>query len=349
MGLYDLTTLLEVMRVQKTSAPKIWLEFFPTQINFETPTIMWDKVYGDDRKLAPFVIPTVQGRPQRLEGYETVQFSPAYIKIKDVVSAQMHMERMAGETLGTGSMSIDDRRRAVIGWLLGQQKTKIENRLEWLAAKAITQAKVTIKGEDYPEVEVDFRRAANLTATLAGAAAWSQATAKPLDDLRMMRMRANSASGVRITRHIFGADAWDKFVARVDLKELMDLRYGGLDTRVTRMWDGYEGMEYMGVIQGLNGAGRIEAWVNTSKFIDPETGAEDYYMPQNSVVGVSDAVRGVRCFGAIMDKKAGYKALSIFSKNWENEDPSVEYLLSQSSPLMVPKQPDATFLLNVGT
>ena len=348
MGLYDTTTLLEVMRVQKTSAPNIWLQNFPTQINFQTPNITWDKVYGDDRKLAPFVIPTVQGRPQRLEGYETVQFAPAYIKMKDVVSAEMHIQRMAGEALGTGSMTIMQRRDAVIGYLLGMQKTRIDNRLEWLASKAIIDGKVLISGEDYPAVLVDFRRDAALTGVLTGAAAWSQATADPLGDLKTMRMLVNDKSGARITKHIFGADAWDKFAARVDLKELMNKNYGGTAVEVTLMSDGYEGMEFMGVIQGLNGAGRIEAWVNTSKYIDPDTGLEAYYMPQNSVVGVSAMVQGVRCYGAIMDKKAGYQPLTIFSKNWENEDPSVEYLLSQSAPLMVPKEPNATYSLDVG-
>ena len=347
-GLYDTTTLLEVMRVQKTSQPPFWLTFFGSQINFQTPTITWDKVYGDDRHLAPFVIPSVQGRPQKLEGYDTVAFSPAYIKIKDVVDANMHMLRQAGEALGTGSLSLEQRRDAVIGYLLGQQKTKVHNRWEWLAARAIIDGKVTIKGEDYPETLVDFRRDAGLTGVLTGGAAWGQATANPLADLKTMRMRVNDKSGARITRHIFGAQAWDKFAARVDLKELMDTRYGGMQNSVTRMWDGYEGLEYMGVIQGLNGAGRIEAWVNTSKFIDPETGAEDFYLPQNKVVGVSDMVQGVRCFGAIMDKKARYLPLEIFNKNWENEDPSVEYLLSQSAPLMIPKQPDATYVLDVG-
>jgi Phage major capsid protein E len=348
-GLYDTTTLLEVMRVQKTSVPHFWLTFFNSQINFETASITWDKVYGDNRKLAPFVIPTVQGRPQRLEGYETVQFQPAYVKIKDVVHAEMHMERMPGEALGTGSMSIDQRRDAVIGYLLGMQKVKFANREEWLASKAIIDGKVTIAGEDYPSVLVDFRRDASLTSVLAGGAAWGQATGDPLTTLRTMRMAANAKSGARITKHIFGQQAWDKFATNpnVDLKEMMNSTYGGLDVKVTRMYDGYEGMEFVGVIQGLNGAGKIEAWINTSKYID-ELGAEQYYLNQNAVVGVSDMVQGVRCYGAIMDKKAGFKPLTYFSKNWENEDPSVEYLLSQSAPLMVPKEPNATFYLDVG-
>lgn len=348
MELYDLATLQAVMRTKKTSQPKIWLPLFGRQINFTTPVIMWDQVFEDDRELAPFVIPAAQGRPQRLGGYDTVSFSPAYIKIKDVVDANMHMARMAGETYITGSLTIEQRRNAVIDMLLGRQKTKIENRWEWLAARAVIDGGVTIKGEDYPEVYVDFRRDPSLEATLTTGARWSQSTARPLDDLKLMRQKVHALTGARVTKHIFGAEAWDKFAARVDLKELMDIRYGGMDNKVTRMWDGFEGMEFMGYISGLNGAGRIEAWVNSSKFIDPETENEEFYLDQNKVVGVSDMMEGVRCFGAIMDKKAQYQALPIFNKNWENEDPSVEYLLAQSAPLMVPRRPNATYSLDVG-
>jgi len=56
---------------------------------------------------------------------------------------------------------------------------------------------------------------------------------------------------------------------------------------------------------------------------------------------------GVRCFGAIRDKKAGYQALEFFMKNWEIEDPSHEYIMSQSAPLMVPKEPNATYSIKV--
>jgi hypothetical protein len=355
MELYDLVTLLEVLRVQKTSAPPFWLNYFGRQINFETPKIAFDLVYGDDRKLAPFVVPTAQGRPQSLEGYETRTFAPAYTKIKDVVDANMHIERMAGEAIGAGSMSIDQRRNAVIAYLLSMHKTKHQNRREWLAAKAIIDGKVIIKGEDYPETLVDFRRHASLTGVLAGAAKWDQATGDPLADLKTMRLNANQRSGARITTHVFGQDAWNKFCFSVRfgdlqgfkaLREMMNINYGGVDAKVNLIPAGYEGMEYMGRISGLDGSGAIDAYVNTSKYID-EDGSEQFYLDQSTVVGVSDAVQGVRCFGAIKDKRAGYKALDVFAKNWDQEDPSAEYLLSQSSPLMVPKQPDATFSLKV--
>lgn len=348
MALYDQMTLAQVMRVQKTSAPAFWQSFFPTVIAFDTPKIAFDKVFSDDRRLAPFVIPTKSGRPQALSGYDTWSFQPAYVKLKDVVHAQMHIERLPGETLGAGSLSIGQRRDAAIAELLRMQKVRFANRNEWLSARAIIDAKVTISGEDYPTTLVDFRRHASLTGVLAGAAKWDQATGDPMADLKTMRQNVMEQSGVRITKHVFGADAWDLFTQRVDLKELQNTLYGGTDVKVTRIWDGFgDTMEYMGRIAGLNGAGAIEIWVNTARFIDPEDGVLKYYLDQNTVVGVSDSLGGVRCFGAIMDAAAGYQALEVFNKNWIENDPSVEYLLGQSAPLMVPRNPDAGYSLKV--
>lgn len=344
--IYDLTTLLEVARVQKVPN-HFWLQFFPRQINFETPEIAFDKVFGDDRGLAPFVVPNVQGRVLGLDGYETVAFKPAYVKPKHVVDPNMVIERQPGEALGSGSMSNAQRRLAVIGEITRKHRVLLANRNHWLAARAVIDGQVVIKGEDYPETLVDFRRDPALTATLVGGATWDNANAEPLSDLKELRRGANDLSGARITKHIFGQNAWDLFSSRVDLKELMDIRYRGSETLVTRMADGYEGIEYMGTIQGLNGAGRIEAWVDTSKFIDPETGGEEYLLDQDTVVGVSEAIQGVRCFGAIKDRGAEYRALEMFMKNWEEQDPSVEYLMSQSAPLMVPKMPNASFSLKV--
>lgn len=349
MALYDTYTLLDVLRVQKTPLYYFLDTCFQSQVNFDTPEIAFDRVYGDDRYLAPFVVPNVQGRNFKFDGYDSKTFKPAYVKPKNVVDPNMFIPRQPGEALGTGSLTIGQRRDAVIAELLRQHKVRHRNRQEWMAAKAIADGKVTIKGEDYPETLVDFRRHASLSYVLGAGARWNELTADPLADLKAARVNANNRSGARISTHIFGADAWDAFAARVNLKDLMDTRYGGSDSRVTLMRDGFgDTIEYMGVIQGLNGAGRIEAWVHTGKFIDSETNTEEFLIDQKSVVGFSrDTVRGVRCFGAIKDKGANYQPLEIYAKNWEQEDPSVEYLLSQSAPLMVPREPNATFSAKV--
>lgn len=343
--IYDTTTLLSVMSQQKVITP-FWLSLFPTQINFDTEDIAFDRVNTDYRLLAPFVAPNVQGRVQGMKGYDTVSFKPAYVKPKDVVDPNMVIPRQAGEALGTGSLSHDQRRNAVIAEILKQHRAKLINRNEWMAARAIIDGAVTIDGPDYPAVTVNFRRHSSLSYTLTGTAQWNNAAATPLADIKAAKMNVNSRSGVKLTKLVFGADAWDFFVARVDIKEFMNKNYDGYDTRVTRMYDGYEGQEYLGVIQGLDGGGRIEAWLDTSKYVD-ENGAEQFFLDQKTVVGISEAVEGVRCFGAIKDFDARLQPLEVFTKMWKNEDPSVEYLLSQSAPLMVPKRPNATFKIKV--
>lgn len=344
-NLYDTTTLLEVSRHVRRISP-FWLKWFPRQINFETQDILFDKVYNDERRLAPFVVPNVQGRVLGIEGYESRSFKPAYVKPKHVVDPNMVIERMAGEALGTGSMSLEQRRLAVIGELTRRHAVLLDNREEWLAARALIDGQVTISGEDYPTTLVNFRRHASLTYTLTGAARWSETGADPLGTLKAAKQNAYNRSGAKITTHVFGAEAWDLLNARVDLKDLMDTNYRGSETTVTRLDDRYEGQEYLGVIQGLNGAGRIECWLDTSKFVN-ENGAEEFFLNQKTVVGVSPQVQGVRCYGAIKDKRAGLRALPRFPKMWDEEDPSVEYLMTQSAPLMVPKEPDATYSVRV--
>jgi len=352
-GIYDLVTLDGVQRRLKT-APRFWLTMYGRQINFETEWIMFDRVYEDNRKLAPFVVPNVAGRPSRLNGFESDRFKPAYSKQKDIVDYTMHMDRVAGEALG-GTLSYDQRRDAVVAYLLQQQKEKLQNTFNWLAARATIDGKVTIIGEDYPETLVDFRRHANLTVTLTGAAKWDQTTATPLQDIKEARIEANGQSGSRIKEWVFGQDAWEDFTQRVDLKDLLDKNYGGVTasniTRINALTEGYpDTIEYMGRISGADGQGAIDAWVDSTRYISPIDGKQKYYLDQGSVVGVSrDGMGGTRCFGAIKDRKAGYKAMEYFFKNWEEEDPSQEYLLTQSAPLMVPRDPNATVLLKVTT
>lgn len=346
MAFYDTTTLIEVLRRQKSITP-FWLQFFDRQINFDTPTVSFDRVFGDDRRLAPFVVPNVQGRVMGLEGYEQRSFAPAYVKPKHVVDPNMFIERQPGEILGAGSLSPEQRRDAVITELLRKHRVLHDNRREWLAARAIIDGKVTISGEDYPSTLVDFRRDASLTVTLAGAALWTAGTADPLANIRSVRGNIANRTGQRATVWVFGENAWNYFSARVDLKEMMNRNYDGREVKVSLVRDGMEGVEYMGTVAGLNGAGKMDCYVDTSKYLD-ENDTEQFFLQQDTVVGLAPTgVQGVRCYGAIKDKGARYQPLEFFPKNWENEDPSVEYIMTQSAPIMVPKQPDATASIRV--
>jgi hypothetical protein len=349
IGVFDTTTLLDVLRVQKSNTP-FWLtKCFPFQINFETEKIAFDRVNEDYRRLAPFVSPNVQGKVMTREGSDMLAFKPAYVKPKHVVTPDDVIVRQPGEALGTGSLTREQRREAVVADILRRQKEMHLMTREWLAARAIIDGKVTIEGENYPKVTVDFRRDASLTVVLTGGAKWdAPTTAAPLADIKSARVAANTLSGAVIRDIVFGANAWALFSGIEAVQKLLDKQTRGSESDFTKMTDGFEdSVEYLGTLQGTGGAGLIRMWLYSGKYRD-EAGTLQDILDTDTVVGVDFAtVQGHRCFGAIADGRAGFQALDMFPKNWEDEDPWVEYLMTQSAPLMVPKQPNASFSIKV--
>lgn len=350
-GIYTTYKLLEVQRKLKV-LPAFFLQWFPSQINFQEDKIAFDKVSTNFTRVAPFVAPNVQGKVIKEEGYNMVAFKPAYVKPKHVIDPNMIIPRQPGEALGTGSLSIEQRRQAVIVYLLQKHRAMHENTWEWMAAQAALYGFVDVQGDLYPLTRVDFNRDPALTGTvnwLAGGTTSKQT----FDDLRSMQRNVadKSMSGTIIRDYVFGGDAWDTFVTinqsvLFGRDGLMDRNIGGSETAITRLWDDVEGVQFMGTISGTNGQGAMRIWVNTQKYRDDKN-VEKFLMPQNAVAGISQAIDGVRCFGAILDKQAGYQALDYFPKMWENEDPSVEYIMTQGAPLMVPRDANASFLLTV--
>lgn len=345
---YDLATLLAV-RNRQVVLPPFWLAFFGRTINFETTYIDFEIVARRYKKLAPFVAPNAQGRVIKTQGSRLVRFAPAYVKPKSAIDPQKVISRQVGEVI-YAPMSNAQRRQLVIAEEIKEHRQRIQNREEWMAAQAVQFGTVTVAGEDYPSSTVDFGRDATLTSVLAGTAKWDNAAGDPLLDLRTMRQRVHNLSGVVVTRVIFGQAAWNLLATRLELNDpttgnLLDTTYRGSDTDVSRMLNGFEGAEYVGRLAGRNGQGAIDCWVYNATF-DTDAGVETAMMNTNDVVGVGD-IDGVRCYGAIHDAEADYRSMSLFMKNWVEKDPSVEYLLSQSAPLMVPGEPNASFRLRV--
>jgi hypothetical protein len=344
MNIYDLITLLGVLRVQKSIVP-FWGKWFTTTMTFDTEAIAFDKVSDDYRKLAPFVSPNVQGRIQKQSGYSTTSYTPAYVKPLDAVRPNQTLVRRAGESLITGTLSPQQRYAIIVGNLLASQKIKIDNRIEWMRAQALIYGKVTVEGKDYPRVTIDFQRDPSLTITLVGSAKWDQGTANPLKDLGTGKTSVNNLSGAVVRDYVFGANAWSLFYAKLDPTKIQNNTLRGSEGTVSAFLDGLEGVEFAGTIAGVNGAGQMNLWVYTQKYLD-EAGVTQDMLDTNTVVGLSDMIQGVNCFGAIEDLDS-LVATEYFPKMWKEENPSRCYLMTQSAPLTVPKQPNAGFCIKV--
>lgn len=350
MNPYDLITLLTVLSVQKTIKP-FWGRWFTSEIIFETAEIAFDKVNEDYRRLAPFVAPNVQGRIQKRKGSSIVSYAPAYVKPKDAVRPNEFFKRTPGEALITGSMTPEQRKNATIAKLLGEHRIKIDNRVEWMRAKALIDGMVTVEGKDYPKVTIDFNRDASLTVTLTGTAKWDEpsgtSTATPVEDLQLMRRKINDLTGDVARDYVFGPDAWALFYATLDPKELQNNEIRGSEGTISAFLDGLEGVEYAGDIRGVGGAGLMRCWVYSQKVLEDEnTSVLTDILDTNTVVLIGSGVQGVDCYGAIEDLDS-LVATKYFPKIYDEKDPSVRYLLTQSAPLPVPKQINCTAKLVV--
>lgn len=339
MDLFSTAELRKVIVDSRAPVQYFLDRLYREQMEFTTEEIMFDDLKLG-RRMAPFVAPNLQGRVQKRSGFYTRSFRPAYVKPKDVVTPGRMLRRLAGEAL-TGGMTPGERWRATVAAYQLDQRKQIMRRWEWMAAQAALYGQVTISGEDYPTVTIDFGRSANHTVILTGTARWSDtANSNPVDDLEDWATRIREAEGFVVTRVTMGGAAWKAFRKHPAVKELLETRRGSTSTAETGPGLG-ESVEYKGQIGSFN------IYVYADVYED-EDGAIQQMMDSRDVLLEAEAgYEGVRAFGAIMDAKAGLQPYDIFPKMWENEDPSVIYLLSQSAPLMIPSRPNCTLRARV--
>jgi hypothetical protein len=347
---YDTATLLEVIYSPQNQPglDGFWLQFYTRQINSTTEKIYFDEMDLNEFRLAPFVAPNVQGRVMRSKGFSTRSFRPAYAKPKHVVDPSRTLTRMAGEQI-TGSLTPSERFDAIVADNLRRERQMHENLWDWMGCQGVVSGLVTVAGEDYPTVTVNFNRDPRLTYINTGAALWTAGTATPLADIQAARNLSFKLSRAPINSLVFGLDAWAAF---------LDPSHLDVQARLNAFRRGEESLfnssnvntgapyAYQGSLVGTGGIGRLDLWTY-SNFYEDYNGVAQQYMDSGTVVGTGAAIEGIRAYGAIMDRRAGLQPLAMFPKMWDEEDPSVTYTMTQGAPLMVPVRANNTFSIKV--
>jgi hypothetical protein len=341
--IYDTETLLGVMQEQE-EASNYWLDlvFGSGEINFDDEWVDFEKIPSQGRKLAPFVAPLAQGRPIYAEGSRVARFKPAYVKPKDPVTPTRVLKRRPGEILSDTPKSPSERRDAIIADILAYHRVAIERRWEWLAAQAVLYGAVTIAGEDYPSRIVDFGRAAGHSITLGSGSRWGEANVSIMGNIQtwMDTMHAAEFGGAP-TRLTVGTSAWGIMRQSAEIKDLMDKDYRGSDeVTLKRGLIGTGEVRYVGTLDGTLPVYVYNDFYTVDGVVTP-------FMDPRDVVLTGPGVDGYRCFGAILDAHADFQPLSVYARNWIADDPPVEFVMSQSSPLMVPVNPNATLRARV--
>jgi hypothetical protein len=344
---YDTQVLLGVLRTLYTPS-SFWLDkFFASEQTFEQEYIDFDILVGG-RRMAPFVAPTVQGKPMLAQGYTTKRFKPAYVKPKDVIDPQRIIKRRAGEPF-MGSMSLQARFDAVTADSLQEQKNQIYRRWEWMACQAIVTGQVIVAGDDYPTQTVLFGRNAANTITQSGTSLWTDTVnSDPIADIEAWTYQIQTATGFVPDQLTMGLNAWKAYRKHPKVTALLSTIVRNSQDAIRASALSGDTSQYVGQV----GLSTLPIFVyndiyedNTSTLTSPVN--VPYLDPTKVVLTASTGIGGIRCFGAILDAKAGFAPASIFPKQWQQEDPSVTYLMSQSAPLMVPTRPDCTLAAKV--
>ncbi|HWK55372.1 MAG TPA: major capsid protein [Hyphomicrobiales bacterium] len=333
---YDTTTLLGVIQGLRPQNTFLIDLLCPAAVTFGTKEIDFDKL-TDEYKLAPFVSPVVAGKANVKAGALLQKFSPAYVKPKDVIDPERVLKRLPGEGIG-GTLTPAQRADAIRADIIDDQRKRIRRREEWMLAQLLRTGKVVVAGENYPSVEVDFGRTGTLTKTLSSDARWSESASTPNDDLEAWMGLVDAPT----THIIMGRGAYRKYINHASTEKLINTQLGSdtkLDMAPAQMFASYKGR--------LGSAGP-EIWTYSGWYHD-DTGAKTLYIADNQVVLVSTGAAGVRAYGAILDGASGYAEAELFPKNWTENDPPVEYIMTQSAPLPVIPLINSTLCANVYT
>lgn len=313
--------------------------FFPGE-QIEQGTVVHMDVRKRSRRISPFVSPYVQGQIVEKVGFTTQLIEPAYIKDKRVFDPNTPFVRSFGEPLN-GNLSPQARLDAMVRNESQDQLNMLNRRLEVMAAEVVLTGKLTIEGELYPRVQLDFKRDTDLTVNLSGAAEWGDTGVGPLTSLRTWASLVFSKSGIRPRRVTMTQDAFELFMASDEVTNILE-RFRAQNTvnEVTQTVDSNDGYS-------AGSIGGFDLYVYGGTYIDPLDNTEKSMLPPYTVILGDNRMQGYKAFAAIRDEAAGLQARRQFQKSWVEQDPPVRYLMMQSAPIMAPLYPDAVLAATV--
>ncbi len=338
MDIYETTDLIGVLI--QFEAPDMFVldRYFGGLVMSDKSDIAMDKVIKG-KKLAPFVMDTAKAKAGIRDGYTTDTFSPATLKPMDVVDPERLLKRMAGEALGSGSMSPDQRRDAIIADILMDHRNSIMRRKLWMAWQVLRTGQVVVEAPEYPARTVDFNRDPLLTKALLAGALWSNEDADIIGDLESWAADIQLKSGAICLDVFMPPTVWAKARKNTALMAMLDNRRA-TNSSIEIGPISVKGVRYVGSVGDFN------LFVYAETYQD-DAGNEMPYIGADEVVITGTGIEGVQAHGAILDKGAGYQPMELFPKIIVEENPSVESVLTQSRPLIVPGNVNASLCATV--
>lgn len=336
--------------------PTYWLDkFFSGGAFYSTAQQIAFEEVPSSQVIAPYVTPNEQGRPINFrEGSQIKSFQPAYIKVKDALRATDAFVRQPGELIPggiTGSyLSPQQRMANEVARILTLHSQAIDRNFDYMAAQAVINAKAVVDygpGAKTPSVTLDYGRDADHTVIKGNGDHWGDSGVKLRDDLRKWSYTMEMSFGGGTPTIMMVGSQVSLYIQQAlddgELKGLMSNQFYG-NTGVNLNRDIVTGGDWKYPAKSLGFiSNNLEVIQYTGQWVDPITKALKPILDPRDIVLISPNFTGMKCFGAIADIDSNLQLTDKFPKMWPEPDPSAQYIMTQSAPLMVPTNVNSTF------
>ncbi len=334
----DLFNQREMVRaLEQVKPPATFLLdlFFREEDFHDTDTVDID-FRVETRRMARFVgSQDMESTVVKKTPFETRSVKLPYIGNKQATTANDILQnRGIGEALYSKT-PLETRARIQVGKDLADLRNLVTRREEWMAAQALQTGKVPIIGQGI-NTEVDFLLPADHLVILAGDALWDNVLSDPIKRLRILRRKAGRDSNFTPTDCIMGADALDAFLAHPVVQAYLEVRnykIGEIEASDKNVVTSY------GKIEGMN------IWSYDDYYVEQDADGtvlaeREMIDPERIILG-STMARTTRHYGAIKMKNRQFASLRFLPTQFDTDDPVVDWLRVQSSPLPALHQSDA--------
>lgn len=342
---------------QSRPRPTFFLDkFYPETVRADNNLITIESLPNRGRKLAPRVHPYAPGRPIGNSGTDVRAFRPTYLKHSTIVDPFGPVELETVDVFSVNyEVSPESRVTKERARITKQHVENITDAWEWMAAMATINGWVNTFYPGKPDEVVSFGRDPSLTVAKTAGTYWGDSGVSIMDDLaKFRRLMHNAKGGKSGSVLLVGAEVADllnREARHGEFKDLMDTRYPSDGTSLLRGLEDPDEISFLGRISG-----KLEVYQYSVKFPDVELGVdgepvevERQPLGDNEICLVARNIEGIKAFGRIQDDDAGNKAIPLFGKNYRSiiSDRSVETVVHQSAPIMIPGNPNATFKATV--
>lgn len=330
MALDIYTPRMLVAAINQVHAPRRFLieTFFKGTRSFTTEKVDIDIRKGN-RKVAAFVHPLENGLLVENAGYETKSVPSGYTKEFMPIRPKDSIKRSFGEDYSK-PLSPQQREQRTLGENLIELDTRINRLEEYMAAQALVNGKVIVKGKNLDHV-VDFGyEVGKQKIILSGSACWDQSGSDPMYDLDDWSEGISERCGSVPSIIIMGKKAARATLDNEKVQKRLDIRnfsVGQMDIQSTAELK-KKGITYHGMLA----PSYIPIYSYSEKVLNPLTNKVEPLIPDDAVlIGSTDA--GCEMLYGLIQNEYALDSLPRFPHSWVEPNGSARYIQLESAPL----------------